>query len=149
TLGLAASVTGASLLLGIPIAWLTVRSDLPARRFFAIATALPLGIPTYVGAYALLAARAPGGLVERWVGVRPPSPYGFTGAFVALTLFTFPYVLITVQAALRGLDPALEEASRSLGRGPLSTFLRVTLPQLRVSAAAGGLLVTLYVLSDF
>jgi iron(III) transport system permease protein len=149
TLTLAAAVTGASLLLGIPIAWLTVRSDLPARRFFAIATALPLVIPTYVGGYTLVAALAPGGLLQSWLGVRPPSPYGFWGAFVALTLFTFPYVLLTVQAGLRGMDPALEEASRSLGRGPLATFWRVTLPQLRPSAAAGGLLVTLYVLSDF
>jgi iron(III) transport system permease protein len=149
TLTLAAAVTGASLLLGIPIAWLTVRSDLPARRFFAIATALPLVIPTYVGGYTLVAALAPGGLLQSWLGVRPPSPYGFWGAFVALTLFTFPYVLLTVQAGLRGMDPALEDASRSLGRGPLATFWRVTLPQLRPSAAAGGLLVTLYVLSDF
>jgi iron(III) transport system permease protein len=149
TLGLAAAVTLTSLLLGIPIAWLTTRSDLPARRFFAIATALPLVIPTYVGAYALVAAFARGGLVEAWLGFVPPSPYGFVGAYVALTLFTFPYVLLTVQAALRGIDPSLEEASRSLGHGPLATFLRVTVPQLRVSAAAGGLLVTLYVLSDF
>ncbi|MEX1178139.1 MAG: iron ABC transporter permease [Nitriliruptor sp.] len=149
TLGLAAAVTVASLLLGVPLAWLTVRSDLPARRFFAIATALPLVIPTYVGAYAILATFAPGGLVEEWSGVRPPSPYGFTGAFAALTLFTYPYVLLTCQAALRGIDPRLEEASRSLGRGPVATFLRVTLPQLRPAAAAGGLLVTLYVLSDF
>ena len=149
TLLLAGSVTVASLLLGLPIAWVTVRSDLPARRFFAIATALPLVIPTYVGAYALVAAFARGGLVESWFGVLAPSPYGFWGAFVALTLFTFPYVLITVQASLRGLDPTLEEASRSLGHGPVRTFFRVTLPQLRASAAAGGLLVTLYVLSDF
>jgi iron(III) transport system permease protein len=149
TLTLAAAVTGASLLLGVPIAWLTVRSDLPARRFFAIATALPLVIPTYVGGYTIVAALAPGGLLQSWLGIRPPSPYGFWGAFVALTLFTFPYVLLTVQSGLRGLDPALEDASRSLGHGPLATFLRVTLPQLRPSAAAGGLLVTLYVLSDF
>ncbi len=149
TLLLAGSVTAASLILGLPIAWVTTRTDLPARRFFAIATALPLVIPTYVGAFTLVAALAPGGLVEDWLGWRPPSPYGFGGAFVALTLFTFPYVLITVQAALRGLDPSLEEASRSLGRGPAMTFLRVTLPQLRPSAAAGALLVTLYVLSDF
>jgi iron(III) transport system permease protein len=149
TLLLAAAVTGTSLLLGVPIAWFTTRSDLPARRFFAIATALPLVIPTYVGAYALVAAFARGGLLETWFGFVPPSPYGFWGAFAALTLFTFPYVLITVQAALRGLDPSLEEASRSLGHGPAATFFRVTLPQLRVGAAAGGLLVTLYVLSDF
>jgi iron(III) transport system permease protein len=149
TLLLAGSVTGASLLLGVPLAWLTVRSDLPARRFFAVTTALPLVIPTYVGGYALVAALAPGGLVQDWFAVRPPSPYGFWGAFVALTLFTFPYVLLTVQAGLRGLDPSLEDASRSLGHGPLATFWRVTLPQLRPSAAAGGLLVTLYVLSDF
>ena len=149
TLLLAATVTGASVVLGVPLAWLTTRSDLPARRVFAVATALPLVIPTYVGAYALVAALAPGGLVQIWFGFRPPSPYGFGGAFLALTLFTFPYVLITVQAALRGLDPSLEEASRSLGQGPVRTFFRVTLPQLRSAIAAGGLLVTLYVLSDF
>ncbi len=149
TLGLAFGVTGASVLLGVPIAWLTVRTDLPARRFLAVATALPLVIPTYVGAFTLVGALAPGGLIESWIGWRPPSPYGFGGAFVALTLFTFPYVQITVQSGLRGLDPSIEEASRSLGHGPIATFFRVTLPQLRPSAAAGGLLVTLYVLSDF
>lgn len=149
TLLLAAAVTGACLTIAVPVAWLTVRSDLPARRFFAVATALPLVVPSYVGAFALIAGLAPGGLVETWTGVRPPSPYGFTGAFLALTLFSYPYILLTVQASLRGVDPALEEASRSLGRGPLVTFLRVTLPQLRASAAAGSLLVALYVLSDF
>jgi iron(III) transport system permease protein len=149
TVGLAVAVTAASLLLGVPLAWLTVRSDLPGKRFFAVATALPLVIPTYVGAYAILAAFAPGGLVESWLGVRPPSPYGFVGAFAALTLFTYPYVLLTCQSAIRGIDPAFEEASRSLGQGPVTTFFRVTLPQLRPAAAAGGLLVSLYVLSDF
>jgi iron(III) transport system permease protein len=149
TVGLAAAVTTASLLLGVPLAWLTVRSDLPGRRFFAIAVALPLVIPTYVGAYTILAAFAPGGLIEAWLGFRPPSPYGFPGAFAALTLFTYPYVLLTCQSALRGIDPQLEDASRSLGRGPVATFLWVTLPQLRPAAAAGGLLVMLYVLSDF
>ncbi len=149
TLLLGTSVTLACLVLGVPLAWLTVRSDLPARRFFAIATGLPLVIPTFVGAFALVAAFARGGLVEEWFGIVPPSPYGFWGAFVALTLFSFPYVLITVQAGLRGIDPSLEEASRLLGNGPVRTFLKVTLPQLRVSAAAGGLLVMLYVFSDF
>lgn len=149
TLLLGASVTTASVALGVPLAWLTVRSDLPGRRAFAIATALPLVVPTYVGAFALVSTFARGGLLEERFGIVPPSPYGFWGAFAALTLFSFPYVLITVQAGLRGLDPSLEEASRSLGHGPVRTFWRVTLPQLRVSALAGGLLVLLYVFSDF
>jgi ABC-type Fe3+ transport system permease subunit len=106
-------------------------------------------IPTYVGAFALVGAFARGGLIEDWLGIVPPSPYGFWGASVALTLFSFPYVLLTVQASLRGLDPSQEEASRLLGHGPVRTFLQVTVPQLRASIAAGGLLVTLYVFSDF
>ncbi|MEX2550027.1 MAG: iron ABC transporter permease, partial [Nitriliruptoraceae bacterium] len=149
TLLLAATVTAASLVLGVSLAWLTVRSDLPARRFFAVATGLPLVIPTYVGAFALVGALARGGLIEEWFGLVPPSPYGFWGAFGALTLFSFPYVLITVQTGLRGIDTSLEEASRLLGNGPVRTFFKITLPQLRASAAAGGLLVTLYVFSDF
>jgi iron(III) transport system permease protein len=112
-------------------------------------------IPTYVGAFTLIAAIAPGGLVQDWLSslglgrVALPSPYGFTGAFLSLTLFTYPYVLLTVQGALRGLDPSLEEASRSLGYGPIATFRRAVLPQLRPAIGAGSLLVVLYVLSDF
>jgi iron(III) transport system permease protein len=149
SVGLAMTVTIASIVIAVPIAWLTERTDLPARRTLGIAAALPLVIPTYVGAFALVSALGPGGLVAEVTGWTPPSPYGFRGAAVALTLFSYPYVLLTVRGALRGLDPSLEEASRTLGRGGVVTFLRVVLPQLRPSIAAGGLLVSLYVLSDF
>lgn len=149
TLLLALAVTAASVALAVPIAWLTVRTDLPARRAFAVATALPLAVPTYVGAYALIAAIAPGGLLEAATGLPGIRPYGFWGAFAALTVFASPYVLVTVQAALVGLDPTLEDASRTLGRGRWRTFRTVTLPALRPATAAGALLVALYVISDF
>jgi iron(III) transport system permease protein len=149
TVGLAATVTTASVAIAVPVAWLTERTDLPGRRTFSLVAALPLVIPTYVGAFALVSSLGPGGLIESLTGWTPPSPYGFRGAAVALTLFSYPYVLLTVRGALRGLDPALEEASRTLGQAPMRTFLRVVLPQLRPSIAAGGLLVSLYVLSDF
>ncbi len=153
TSGLAVAVTGASVLIAVPLAWLTVRSDLPARRIWVVLTALPLAIPTYVGGFAFVAALGPRGMVQSWLeplGVeRLPSIYGFPGAFLVLTLFSYPYVLLTVRAALRRLDPGMEEASRILGHGSWATFLRVTLPQLRPSIAAGSLLVALYTLSDF
>ena len=153
TIVLAVLVTAASNAIALPLAWLTTRTDLPARRFWVIVTALPLAIPTYVGAFAMIGALGPRGMLQGWLeplGVeRLPSIYGFGGAFVVLTLFTYPYVLLTVRAAYRRIDPSLEEASRTLGHGSRSTFVRVVLPQLRPSIVAGSLLVALYVLSDF
>jgi iron(III) transport system permease protein len=150
---LAGLVTLASAVIGILLAWLTVRTDLPGRRWWAVVTVLPLVIPSYVGAFTLVSAFGPKGLVQGWLeplGVeRLPEIYGLPGAFLALTLFTYPYMLLSVRAALRGLDPSLEEAARSLGQGSFRVFWEITLPHLRPSILAGGLLVALYTLSDF
>ncbi len=153
SLGLAASVAFCSALIAVPIAWLTVRTDLPLRRLFSVLTALPLVIPSYIGAYLMVSTLGPRGLVQSWLqplGVeRLPSIYGFPGALVVLTLLTFPYTLLSVRASLLGIDPALEDASRVLGRNRWQTFWRVVFPQLRPGMAAGSLLVVLYTLRDF
>lgn len=150
---LAVSVTAASVVLAVPLAWLTIRTDLPLRRFWSVVTLLPLAIPSYIGSFALIVVLGPKGALQRWLaplGVeRLPEIYGFGGAALALTLFGYPYVLLTVRAALRRIDPATEEAARALGDGPFRAFFRSTLPQLRPAIAAGGLLIALYTLSDF
>ena len=66
-----------------------------------------------------------------------------------LTLFTYPLVLLPVRATLRRIDPQLEDAARAMGRGPLETFRTVVMPQLWPALAVGGLLVALFVMSDF
>ncbi|MFA5890754.1 MAG: iron ABC transporter permease [Actinomycetota bacterium] len=153
TIGLALAVTATAVAMSLPLAWLTERTDLPGRRAWTVLLALPLVIPTYVGGYVFVAALGPRGLLQQLlepIGVmRLPSIYGFGGAWLVLTLFTFPYVYLTARAALRGLDPALEEASMALGRSRRETMRSVVLPQLRPSVAAGSLLVSLYVLHDF
>lgn len=154
SLVLAAIVTAGSVLVAVPLAWLTVRSDLPFRRAWAVITALPLVVPSYVGAFAVVEALGPRGLLQGALqgpfGVeRLPEIYGLTGAAFTLTLLTYPYVLLSVRTALWGIDPALEESARAMGSRPLGAFVRVTLPQLRPAIAAGGLLVALYTLSDF
>ena len=135
SLTLAAVVTGACLAIGISLAWLTVRARLPGRRWWMLLAAMPLAIPTYVAAFAWLAA--------------VPGLHGFAGAALVLTTCSFPYVYLPVAAALQRVDPALEEVARGLGRSPLATFGTVTLRQVRPAAAGGALLVGLYVLSDF
>jgi iron(III) transport system permease protein len=150
---LAGLVTGISLLLALPLAWLLVRTDLPHNRFWTVTTTLPLVIPSYVGAFTLVAMMGPRGIMQGWLeplGVeRLPSLYGLFGATWALTLFTYPYLLLSIRAGLSNLDPALEEVARSLGYGPWRTFWHATLPALRPAIASGALLVALYVLSDF
>jgi iron(III) transport system permease protein len=153
TLVLVAAVTAATIAVGLPLAWLVTRTDLPLRRLVAVLAPLPLVIPSYVAALALLGAFGPRGLLQQLLeplGVeRLPEIYGFVGAWLALTLSTYPYVFLLAGAALRGVDPALEDAARSLGQTRWGVFRRVTLPALRPSLGAASLLVALYALSDF
>ena len=150
TLAFAAAVTGLATAIALPMAWLTERTDLPARRLIAVLAAAPLAVPTYVGALVAISAFGPGGMLDDLSG-RPVSLpiYGFGGATVVLALFTYPYLLLTVRPAIGSLDPRLEEASRGFGHGRWSTFRRVTLPQLRPALSSGGLIVALYALADF
>ena len=154
TMVLIITVTGLCIAIAVPLAWLTVRTDLPLRRVWSVATILPLAIPSYVGGLLVVVALGPRGMLQQLLeglfGVEKlPEVYGFPGAALTLTLLSYPFVLLTVRGALLRMDPALEETSRGLGHGAWSTFVRITLPQLRPAIGAGGLLVALYTLSDF
>jgi len=154
SVALAAAVTAAATAIAVTLAWLTARTDLPARRAWTVAAALPLVVPSYIGAYAFLSAFGAAGLLrdilQGPLGVeRLPDITGFFGAWLVLTLFTYPLVLLPVRAVLRGLDPQLEEAALGLGRSEWQTFRTVVLPQLLPAIGAGAVLVALYVLHDF
>lgn len=154
TLLLAAAVALGATTLGLPLAWLTLRTDLPWRPVWLVLAALPLVLPSYIGAWLFAAALGPRGLLWRLVGVplgleRLPSIYGFPGAWLVLTLCAYPYSLLVIRAAWARLDGSLEAAGRSLGLGPAACFRRVTWPQLRGAVAGGALLAALYVLRDF
>lgn len=150
---LTALVTASATVLGSALAWLTLRTNLPGRRIWAALTCLPLVLPSYVGAFALLAALGPNGMLQGMlapIGItRLPSIYGLPGAWLALTLFTYPYVQLSVRAGLRSLDPALEDAARCLGLTRTQVFWQILIPHLRPAIGAGALLVALYTLSDF
>ena len=135
SLFLAASVSIASVLISVPAAWLVTRGDIPFRSGWRVLLAMPLAIPSYLAAFA-------------WISWRP-SMAGFTGAFVVLTLVTYPYVFLPVCAALSRLNPAIEEIAVIHGRGRSLQLILLAARQVRGSIATGALLVALYVLSDF
>lgn len=154
TAGVAAGALLLAVLLAAPLAWLVARCDLPWRRPLAVAAALPLVIPSYVGAFALVAFAGPRGALQGLLaplGVErlPAFVYGPGGAVLALGLFSYPYLYLPLVAALRALDPALEESAALLGAGPWRRLATVVLPQVARPFAAGALLVALYALADF
>ncbi len=146
-------VTVLSTLLGVPLAYLTVRTDLPFRRFWTILVALPLVVPSYVGAFAFVSAFGPRGEFRDLLaplGIeRLPEIYGLAGTILVITLYTYPYVYLTARAALLSLDTSLVEAARTLNHDRLGAFRRVTLPNIRPAIVAGALLAALYAVSDF
>jgi len=135
TLLLVVTTTIASALIGTAAAWCTERTNLPGRRIWASLAAVPLAIPAFVTSFA-------------WVSLSPLLQ-DFGGALLVVTCAYFPLVYLPVAAALRGLDPALEETGRALGLGPWRTFIRVVLPQLRPALLGGMLLVALNTLTEF
>lgn len=153
TLGLSLVVGLGAIAVGLPLGWLTARSDLPGRRIWAVLVVVPLAIPSYVLAFGLIAALGPRGALRDLLaplGVQSiPSLYGFPGAALVLTLATYPYVTLAVRAVLRRTDAGLEEAARTLGEPPRGAFRRVGLPLLVPALSAGALLAVLYALADF
>jgi iron(III) transport system permease protein len=135
TAGLIAVATAATSVLGLAVAWLVERTDLPFRRVWATLAALPITVPAFVTSYS-------------WVTLTP-AVEGFWGAVLIVTLAYYPFVYIPVAAVLRRMDPALEDSARALGLGPWRTFLRVTLPQTRPALFGGALIVAIHLLTEY
>ncbi|GAB4523597.1 MAG: iron ABC transporter permease [Haliangiales bacterium] len=149
TLALGGGAAALCVALSVPLAWLTHATDMPGRRFFRVALNLPLAVPSYVGAFVVVALFAPGGtLVDLWTGLGLPEIYGGAGATLAL-MFSYPFALLPLQAALARSDPRLWESARSLGAGPWRTFWQVIMPGLRPAIITGALLIGLYAVGDF
>jgi iron(III) transport system permease protein len=156
TLLLVLAVTAGSTVIGVGMAWLTERSDLPGRKLFRWLLAIPLAIPAYIGGIVHLTLMRPRGgfipqLLESAFGFTVPelNPLGFWGAAFILAIFSYPYIYLLSGAAFRSLDASIEEVARTLGRSPRQTFWQVVLPALRPGLAAGMLLVALDVLAEY
>ena len=119
----------------VSLAWLTERSNLPGARVWAWLAVAPLAVPAFVQSYA-------------WITLAPGLHGLFAGVMISVIAY-FPFLYLPVQAALRRLDPGLEDAAASLGLPPWLVFLRVVLPQLRIAICGGLLLIGLHLLAEY
>ncbi len=150
SLGSAALATGASLAFGVPLAWVLARLRFPGRRLLRALVLLPLVLPPVVGGVGLLYALGRFGLLGRALAsVGISLPFTTAGVVLAETFVAMPFLVVTVEGALAGLDRRYEEAAESLGASPWTTFRRVTLPLIAPSIAAGAVLSFARALGEF
>nr|AGZ94228.1 molybdenum transport system permease protein modb [Kitasatospora sp. NRRL F-6133] len=147
----ATAATGVSLLLGVPLAWLLARTDFPGRRLLRALVTLPLVLPPVVGGVALLLVLGRNGIVGRWLDSATGLTLPFTtaGVVVAEAFVAMPFLVISVEGALRAADPRYEEAAATLGASRLTAFRRVTLPLVAPGIGAGAVLAWARALGEF
>ena len=143
--------TGLSVLFGVPLAWLLARVEFPGRGIVRALCTLSMVLPPVVGGVALLFALGRRGIVGQYLDSWFDITLAFTttGVVIAQTFVAMPFLVITVEAALRQLDPRFEDASRTLGASRWYTFRRVTMPAIRPALAAGAVLAWARALGEF
>ncbi len=135
TVRLAVGVMALTTVLGVGLAFVVERTDVPLKPLWHGLLVAPLAVPAFVNSYA-------------WVSL-DRSVTGYDGALLVVSLSYYPLVYLPVVASLRGLDPALEESAWSLGHSRWRSFRSVVLPQLRPALLGGVLLVGLHLLAEF
>ena len=147
----ATAATGVSIVLGVPLAWLLARTEMPGRRIARALVAVPLVLPPVVGGLALLLVFGRngllGGYLDRWFGIT--LPFTTAGVIMAESFVALPFLVISVETALHGLDPSLEEAAATSGAGRWQIFRWITLPNLLPAVAAGAVLSWARALGEF
>jgi len=140
-----------SVVLGVPLAWVLSRVEFPGRNALRAIVTLPMVLPPVVGGAALLFALGRRGIVgeplEAATGI--VLPFSLWGVILANVFVALPFLVITVEGALRSIDTRYEAAASSLGASKLTVFRRVTLPMIRTSIVAGAVLAWARALGEF
>jgi molybdate transport system permease protein len=145
------AATAISAVIGVPLAWVIARVSFPGRSLVRGIVTLPLVLPPVVGGAALLFALGRRGLIgeplNQATGIL--LPFSIWGVIVANAFVAMPFLVITVEGAIRSLDPRYEGAAASLGARRWKVLRRVTLPMIGPSLMAGLLLSWARALGEF
>lgn len=145
------AATALAIPLGLPLAWLLARTELPGLRWLRALVTLPMVLPPVVGGVALLFAFGRRGLVGRWIDESFGISLPFTSAAVVLaqTFVAMPFLVAAAEAGFRQVDARYEEAAATLGAGRLHTLLHVTVPLALPALGAGVALCWARALGEF
>jgi molybdate transport system permease protein len=147
----ASLATVVALLLGVPLAWVLARTRVPGRSLLRALVTVPLVLPPVVGGVALFLVLGRQGIVGHWlfasfgIGI----PFTTTAVVIAETFVAMPFLVVSVEGALRAADARFEDAAATLGADRWTTFRRVTLPLVAPGVGAGAVLCWARALGEF
>lgn len=152
SLTIAAAAAICTVLAGVPFGFCLARLDIGGKAVLLGLAALPLVLPSFVSAYALVLLFGRSGIVTgalQYLGIPFDSLYGAKGIVAVYTLTLYPYVALPVIAAFKSVDVSVEEAAQNLGASRARVLRTVTLPLVLPSILSGGLLVFIEALENF
>ena len=138
--------------LGVFIAYVMTRYNVPGKNFLHILIIMSLMSPPFIGAYSWIVLLGRNGLLARLmssIGLTAPTIYGRNGIIFVFTLHLFPYVYLYTSGAMNSIDSSLEEAAENLGMSKLRRIWTITIPVVLPSILAGCIMVFMTSLADF
>jgi len=152
SLQVSALATVFAILIGVPLAYVTARYDIPCKGLIQILVIMSLLSPPFIGAYSWILMLGNNGFITRFLhdmGIPFGSVYGWKGIVFVFTLQFYPHIYLYVSGALRTIDTSLEEAAESLGRSSFRRMTTITLPLIFPTLSAGALMVFMASFADF
>ncbi len=142
----------ASTAIGVPIAYVMTRYNIPGKTLVHILIIMSLMSPPFIGAFSWVILLGRNGLVAKMftaMGMEAPTIYGRGGIIFVFTMHLFPYIYLYTSGAMNSIDASLEEAAENLGMSKLKRIWTVTLPVVLPSILAGCVMVFMTCLADF
>lgn len=139
-------------IVGVFIAYVMTRYNIPGKTFLHVLIILSLMSPPFIGAYSWITLLGRNGIVAKAlgsIGLKAPTIYGRNGIIFVFTLHLFPYVYLYTSGAMNSIDSSLEEAAENLGMNKFKRILTITLPVVLPSILAGCVMVFMTSLADF
>jgi iron(III) transport system permease protein len=152
SVGVSLAASALTIVLAVPLAFMVSRWNIRGKPFIIAFSTIPLMLPSFISAFAWIILLGRVGFVTGFIqslGIPFQSIYGYTGVIMVFTLQFYPYVFLMTLSGFNSVDESIEEAGRSLGTGPVKTFIKVSTPLVLPGILSGTLLVFMTAVENF
>lgn len=152
SIGVSVAASVLTIMLAVPLAFMVSRWNIAGKPYIIALSTIPLMLPSFISAFVWVLLLGRSGILTgliRAVGIPFESIYGYFGVTMIFTMQLYPYVFLMTLSGFNAVDESIEEAGRSLGTGPVKTFIKVSMPLVLPSILSGTLLVFMTAIENF